>query len=586
MIVRYMDRSTPLAIFSLFGGQDASAPRPSPPSAGQDAFVSKTSPLPGGQDESASGAPPLSAGQDAFVSRTSPLSGGRRASARQAAFAALVAAVLLFPTLGYGFGFDHGFMQYVGRGMLHGMWPYVDTFDTSFPAVYLLHMAIIAIGGESVLAVRIADLLIQIVTALLLFAMARRIAGPRAGLLAAALYAIAYTNGTYYHTAQRDGYLVPCLLAALWAMWIFLDDPTRLKPLVWSALAAGLACLFRPTYALLVVLGAIALVWRFRRVREAALFSLIAALPLLGFVGIYAITGHGGAISDLLTFASSVYVALERQTRAVVLERLWQYVPLTIWLGVALVFAAVYRGWFGNHRRELVTLILVVVGCVLIRLWESKAWRYQYWPPLALLALTAGLGWSFLARTRTTFIAVAVLVLGAELGRTGLARYATVWRSLAPTGSAAYAHMVEDSPDQAAMAEYLATHTRAGDAIQMWGPETIVLFASGRRSATRFIDTNMFFCPDPQNFHHLLLFTACGPSWNKPIQVRFLAELVDSLTAHPPAYIAAHEADGSLTIDTTYCLAPDLPALRALIDRRYRREATFGPWSVFHLSPP
>ncbi|HZS58088.1 MAG TPA: hypothetical protein VFA43_02385, partial [Gemmatimonadaceae bacterium] len=142
---------------------------------------------------------------------------------------------------------------------------------------------------------------------------------------------------------------------------------------------------------------------------------------------------------------------------------------------------------------------------------------------------------------------------------------------------------VADSPDQEAMAEYLSTHMQAGDRIQMWGPETIVLFASGHRSATRFIDTNMFFCPDPKNFHHLLLFTDC-PNWNKPIQTAFLRELVDSLTTHPPAYIAAHYADGSMTIDTTYCLAPDLPAMRDLIDRRYQRAASFGPWSVFKLS--
>jgi hypothetical protein len=60
--------------------------------------------------------------------------------------------------------------------------------------------------------------------------------------------------------------------------------------------------------------------------------------------------------------------------------------------------------------------------------------------------------------------------------------------------------------------------------------------------------------------------------------------MVDTLTAHPPAYIAAHYANGSLAIDTTFCLAQDLPALRELIDRKYQRAATFGPWSVFKLA--
>jgi hypothetical protein len=487
---------------------------------------------------------------------------------------ALAATVFLLPTLTYGLGFDHGFMQYIGRGMLHGLWPYVDTFDTSFPAVYVLHMAIIAIGGESVLALRIADLLIQVVTALLLYVMAHRIWGARAGFFAAALYTIAYTAGTYYHTAQRDGYLTPCLLASLFFLWRYLDDPTRRRPLVWSAVVAGVGCLFRPTYALLVIIGALALALRRRRTRDiadAAMFAGVAALPILLFFTVYAVTGHGQAISDLLIFASKVYVSLERQTRTVVLLGFWDYVPLMIWIGVVL---AVLQG-FPGHRREAVTLAIVFLGCVLIRLWESKAWRYQYWPPLAILALTAGIGWSWLTRKRVTFAVVTVLVLGLELGRGGLARY-THWHQMP---------MVADSPDQEAMAAYLRTHTRADDRIQMWGPETIVLFASGRRSATRFIDTNMFFCPDPKNFHHLLLFTDC-PNWNKPIQVAFLRELVDSLTTHPPTYIAAHYENGSMTIDTTYCLAPDLPALRDLIDRRYQRAATFGPWSVFKLASP
>jgi hypothetical protein len=501
-----------------------------------------------------------------------------RSRPRELVVVAFVSTILLLPTLTYGLGFDHGFMQYIGRGMLHGLWPYVDTFDTSFPAVYVLHMAVIGIGGESALALRIADLLIQIVTALLLFTLARRIYGPRAGLFAAALYAIAYTAGTYYHTAQRDGYLVPCLLACLWGIWIYLDDPTRRRPLVWAALAAGTGCLFRPTYALLVVLGALVLAFRPRRERsviDAALFAVVAALPMFAFFGIYAITGHGQAIADLLTFASKVYVGLERQTRSVVLMRFWEYVPHVVWLGVVLTIIAAVRGQFGNHRRELVTLALVFVGCVLIRLWEGKAWRYQYWPPLAVLSLAAGLGWGWVARNRFAFGAVAVLVLGLELGRTGLGRYAH-WTPMP---------MVADSPDQEAMAEYLHGHAQPSDRIQMWGPETIVLFASGARSATRFIDTNMFFCPDPKNFHHLLLFTDC-PNWNKPIQVAFLREMLDTLTAHPPTYIAAHYANGSMTIDTTYCLAPDVPALRDLIDRKYQRAATFGPWSVFKLANP
>src|SRR5215472_7716946 len=107
--------------------------------------------------------------------------------------AAFVALVFLLPTLAYGAGYDHGFLQYLGRGVLQGHWPYVSAFDTSFPGAILFHAAVIAIGGESILALRVADLLVQVATAVLLYRLTRQIAGPRAGLLAAAMYAIAYT---------------------------------------------------------------------------------------------------------------------------------------------------------------------------------------------------------------------------------------------------------------------------------------------------------------------------------------------------------------------------------------------------------
>jgi hypothetical protein len=143
--------------------------------------------------------------------------------------------------------------------------------------------------------------------------------------------------------------------------------------------------------------------------------------------------------------------------------------------------------------------------------------------------------------------------------------------------------MVAESPTQAQVAGYLRSHVAPDDRVQLWGPETIVLYAVNRFSATRFMDPFMFLCPGPSG---LTLFTNCGPSWNKPIQVAFLREFLNGMETHPPAYIVAHYANGSLAIVESSCIAPDLPALRDLLDRRYRAEATFGNWTVFRLQPP
>jgi hypothetical protein len=243
-----------------------------------------------------------------------------------------------------------------------------------------------------------------------------------------------------------------------------------------------------------------------------------------------------------------------------------------------------------THRKELVTTAALFVALVLIRVWESKGYRYQYWPPLASLCVIAAVGWQWLGTavvrrigvTGRIAAAVPVALLGAVL-LVQLSRDVGRYRGLG-TAIAANAdpgnleHMIADSRDQAALAGYLRTHMAPEDRLQLWGPETVVLYATGHLSATRFLDPFMFLCPGASG---LTLFTDCAPAWNKPIQVTFLRELMSQLERQPPAFIAAHEAGGSLAIAEGYCIAPDLPSLRDLLARRYRPAATFGSWTVF-----
>jgi hypothetical protein len=397
---------------------------------------------------------------------------------------------------------------------------------------------------------------------------------------------------------------VPLLLLALWGVWRYLEDGSRRNPLFGAALSAGLSCLFRPTYALIVALAAACLAVRplsstpaagaIAPTRRAALadacaFALIAALPLVAWVAVYAAVGRFRSVVEVLTLLQTVYQHLERQSLVAVLLGFVTFAPLTLWAGAILsLFAPSWRMW----RPEMRALTVLLVGCVLVRVWESKGYRYQYWPTFACLAIYAGVGWDWAASAvaramrvsaaRTgAFVtaAVAALLIG-QLGRTGLRRYPHLVDALRPaaTDSVTLHRMIADSDTQAELARYLGAHTQAGDEVQLWGPETIVLYAAGRLSSTRFLDPFTFLCPSSGR---LTLFTDCGPQWNKPIQVQFRRELVSSLTARPPRYIAAHYANGSLAVTEGACIAPDLPELRELLDSRYVREATFGNWSAF-----
>ena len=405
---------------------------------------------------------------------------------------------------------------------------------------------------------------------------------------------------------------MPFLLLALWAVGQYLEDDTRRAALFGGALSAGVACLFRPTYALVVALATVCLAVRplprpaadrtgdlpnvtapsssrRRWLLDATLFAAIAASPLLAWVATYAAVGRLHSIVEVLTFLSTVYRHLEHQTLQTVFMRFGTFAPLGLWIGaIWCYFSPVWR----TRRVDIWALTVLLAGCVLVRVWESKGYRYQYWPTFACLAIYAGVGWDWAAgavgralhlsaariAALTTAVLAAVLVL--QLGRTGLRRYPEMVDALrpAPNDSVSVHRMIADGDTQAELALYLRAHTQPGDQIQLWGPETIVLYAAGRPSATRFLDPFTFLCPKNGD---LTLFTDCGPQWDKPIQVQFRHELVSSLNERPPRYIAAHYANGSLAVREGYCIAPDLPELRELLDARYVREATFGNWSAF-----
>ena len=75
--------------------------------------------------------------------------------------AILITLALLFgvASLAFPFAHDQGVHYYVGREWLqHGALPYRDTFDYKTPGIYLLYVALIAVFGEGMWPIRLAEL--------------------------------------------------------------------------------------------------------------------------------------------------------------------------------------------------------------------------------------------------------------------------------------------------------------------------------------------------------------------------------------------------------------------------------------------
>jgi hypothetical protein len=130
-----------------------------------------------------------------------------------------VTAVILLPTLLYPFGRDQSTFAYVGGIIARGGMPYRDAWDVKPPGIYLAYAALWALYPTSasalMAAVRVADVAIAVLTALLLARLAARWLGPAVALPAAAAYAAMYGSSTYWSLAQAESWANPFVLGSL-----------------------------------------------------------------------------------------------------------------------------------------------------------------------------------------------------------------------------------------------------------------------------------------------------------------------------------------------------------------------------------
>jgi hypothetical protein len=470
------------------------------------------------------------------------------ATSRWALAAALGGGLIcLAPTLAYGFGFDHGVVQYMAWAWLRGQWPLVDVWDTTFPGGVLVHMATLQFGGSSALPLRALDLAIQSCVVVLLFRIASRALDERAGLLAALLYATTYSAGGFYHTAQRDAFAVPLLLLALSTLFSYLDS-ARTRWVVVAGGAIGLSCLIKPTFALFVPAAVVPVLLmsskarRKARVSDAAALAAAASLPGVVLLAVYAHRGLDSALWEAMVWLRSVYTHLETASPFRVAGTLLETTPAIAWIGVLL-------SPFALGRKHAILLFGFLATCAAMRFIEAKAYRYHYWPIVACTCMAGAVGWAHCIDRVT-----GGLSSGRRLLRAGLLTVVAVWSPLfsgefprsaygtlasdvlrASSEERSYSGLVANDPPQADLARYLHETTERGDCLVLWGPKVNVYYAAERLS--------------------------CTPEM--------------------PVAIVAHYEEDSLRVAAGSCFAPDFPQLRAIIDADYERDRSFGVWTVF-----
>jgi hypothetical protein len=339
-------------------------------------------------------------------------------------FAAVMVVNVLLMNL--PLGPDGGAFLVLAKGLLNGGLPYVEYIDHKPPGVYLFLAGILGVS-ESVWVLRVAYLLINVLTAGLIFILGREMNSKKSGGIAAVSYlsAIPLYEGFDVFAEPPMALLI---IITIVIMLRFSSNRRRLL-LIYAGFAAGGAILFKQTAGFIVIAICIMLLGKRRSettsiVMDFAIFSLAVCIPVTGVALLYAVFGrfeelvYWTLIVNLTNYSSNSFGSSLGNLYSMVLR-----FPL-FWLFSVVGVLVAFRKWRceeSPHQRRKWEYLLVAGVLSIFPLWIRQYGHY-FIHSLPFASLFVGiLGselWKHRSRFEFRFAVVAIILIATLLAPT------------------------------------------------------------------------------------------------------------------------------------------------------------------------
>jgi 4-amino-4-deoxy-L-arabinose transferase-like glycosyltransferase len=471
----------------------------------------------------------------------------------------------------------------VAREMLHGGKPYIDAIERKPPLLFVVYEWVFrAAGGVNPYALHFTAVLWTLATMGLLYLVARRLAGPEAGVWAALLYGVFLAWGDYRNLAFNGELLMN--LPVVGALAITLAPrASKVRPelLLSGALIAAAFLLKQPAGIAGAALGLYLLHPAYRRSRGLALpWAVVqAALLALGFAAALGLAGYclwrEGILSEALR-----WTLLDHEAPAGVVGRLFlRHAPLGIgYFAVSTVpllvaatcsLAVGARGhlpWTRHPAEFFALVVLLLVSVVGVAINGQFLFHYflQLLPALALLAAPV------FPAAGTTASRPVCRWAGSPVLRCSVPALALVFLIVGAIG-------VFNNRSRSAAATYVRDHSSPEDRIFVWGQgdrQTGMYLDAERRPASRFIAS----FPLTGHVFGMVDSTLEAASKTAP---RAWQELLTDFDHHPPAYII--DTDGRRK-QPLYPMVR-YPLLAEYVARRYRLVHEAPDGAIYRRAP-
>ncbi|MGH7401125.1 MAG: glycosyltransferase family 39 protein [Candidatus Rokuibacteriota bacterium] len=297
------------------------------------------------------------------------------------AASALLLAYLIWGSRAWPLIHDAPLMHYIAWIIAEGGVPYRDAFDMNLPGVYLLHLAVLRVGGAGDVAWRLFDLGWLAATCGVLAAYCRHVSGGWPAAAGALLFGLYHLSGGAWHAGQRDFLLCLFLLLGAWGVARGTEQGAS-GALLWGGLALGAAMTLKPHTGLFWVLCA-AIAARDRSLALSAWRAggLVVAAGLVVPSAVFGWLAWRGGLASFLGVFSTYVPLYSRVGRASLLQAIDGH---SFGRPVALLFLALtLLALFAPPPRQLAYKGLALVG-VLYGLahfiLQGKGWEYQLYP--------------------------------------------------------------------------------------------------------------------------------------------------------------------------------------------------------------
>ena len=415
---------------------------------------------------------------------------------------------------------DEGEYAYAGQLILQGIPPYKLAYNMKFPGTYAAYALIMSIFGQTIVAIHLGLLLINVATIALIFFVCRRLINTVAGITAAASYAVLSVSPSVLGlSAHATNFVVLFVLGGILLLLkeqavtaLEPSQPKRLVQLFASGLLFGIGALMKQPGVLFIPFGAIYIVWNDlngrlflnRMFLRILIFVAGAAVPL----GVTSLILWRAGVLDTFWFWTVNYarqygslVPLSQAPQ--IFSRSANEVVLTAWPIWTLAGIGALTVW--DHRiRASIFFLVGFLFFSALAVCPGFFFRTHYFilvlPAVSLLAGAAISKLTEILEGRLILLRLVPLLLFAFAVSVPIMFDKKIFFEVSPNQACGLIYPDNPFLESVRIGTYVREHTEPGDTIVVLGSEPEIYFYSHRHSATGYIYT--YGLMEPQKYAH------------------------------------------------------------------------------------